>query len=119
MEPVYDFLPRPNPLLVSGGELFERGIYAHAPAIHRYDLEGDWKSLTGKCGLPTQRGGSVVFVIKTDGREVFRSPKVEPGTTHSFAIDLTNVKSLELTTENAGDGNQLDWGLWLEPTLTR
>ena len=78
-----------------------------------------WKRLTGKCGLPVQRGGSVVFVIRADGKEVFRSSKTKPGTIHPFDIDLENVKRLELVTEDGGDGKAADWGLWLGPILQR
>jgi hypothetical protein len=121
-KPAYDHLPREgSPLLVSGGELFPTGIYAHAEARHIYQFPEDstWKTLTGKCGLPTQRGGSVVFVIKTDGKEVFRSPTTEPGPTHPYDIDLSGVKQLELLTEDGGDGKGVDWGLWLAPMIGR
>lgn len=118
--PAYDHIPRETPLLVSGGELFETGIYAHADSRHVYSLEGgDWKSLEGKCGLPNQRGGSVVFVIRADGRERFRSKKIEPGRTVPFRIGLNGVSKLELVTEDAGDGKAVDWGFWFAPTLKR
>lgn len=120
-KPVYDFLPRPETLLVSSGRLHVTGIYAHAPARHVYDFpEGhDWKTLKGFCGLPDQRGGSVVFRILADGKQVFASPKVEPGKSHFYEIDLTGVGRLELTVGNAGDDNAVDWGYWLDPVLTR
>lgn len=118
--PAYDHVPSENPLLRSGSRIYETGIYAHAEARHRYDLAGSgWKKLTGQCGLPIQRGGSVVFVILVDGKEVYRSPKTQPGNTHSYEIDLEGATSLELVTEDAGDGKGSDWGLWLEPILTR
>ena len=72
-QPVYDYLPRGEALLTSGTRLFTTGIYAHAPARHAYELpEGHgWKKLSGFCGLPNQRGGSVAFRIIVDGKEVF------------------------------------------------
>jgi len=120
--PAYDHLPRSGePVIISGGELFETGIYAHADARHVYKFPdgSNWKHLTGKCGLPNQRGGSVVFVINADGKEIYRSPKTEPGVTHRFEIDLNGVKELKLITEDGGDGNAVDWGLWLAPTIFR
>ncbi len=121
-KPAYDHLPRDGaPLLVSGAELFATGIYAHAPARHAYDFPdgSNWKKLTGKCGLPIQNGGSVVFIIKADGKDVFRSPTTEHGTTHAYDIDLRGVNQLELITQDAGDGKAADWALWLAPMLGR
>jgi hypothetical protein len=117
--PTYDNLPRKDPFLESAGKLFESGIYAHAPSEHQYSLNGAWRQLSGECGLPSQAGGTVVFVIYADGKEIFRSPVVRPGKTESYAVNLTGVKELVLATEEAGDGKANDWGLWLTPVLTR
>jgi hypothetical protein len=119
LSPAYDHLPRREAVIESAGTLFETGIYAHAPAVHRYELAGRWKRLTGSCGLPTQRGGSVVFVIRADGREVFRSPALQPGRSATYDVPLDGVTTLELATEDAGDGNGSDWGMWLGPELSR
>ena len=119
LKPAYDHLPRREAVIESAGRLYESGIYAHAPALHRYDLANAWRRLRGACGLPTQSGGSVVFLIKADGREVFRSPKLVPGRTASYDIDLAGVKTLELVTEDGGDGTGADWGVWLTPELSR
>jgi len=119
LKPAYDHLPRPEAVIEAGGRMYERGIYAHAPARHRYDLGGTWRRLRGECGLPTQSGGSVVFVIKADGREAFRSAKLVPGRTVAYDVDVAGVKVLELVTEDGGDGNGADWGVWLAPELTR
>jgi hypothetical protein len=117
LQPAYDHLPRAESLIVAGGRVFDTGIYAHAPAIHRYRLGGAWARLTGECGLP-DGGGSVVFVIRADGREVFRSKVVGPGRPADFDIDLSGVDELELLTEDAGDGKAADWGVWLAPLLS-
>ena len=52
-----------------------------------YDLEGEWRHLRGECGLPSQTGGTVVFAVRADDKEVFRSPVVQPGKTESYEID--------------------------------
>jgi len=43
-QPAYDHVPRPEGLIISGNELFDRGIYAHAPARHvyRFSENSDW-----------------------------------------------------------------------------
>jgi len=118
-QPAYDHTPRRDALLLSGDRVFETGIYAHAEARHRYDIGGgNWKRLTGHGGL-APGGGSVVFVILTDGKEVFRSPLVKPGELVPFDVDLEGVIRLELLTTDGGDGKTGDWALWLEPELSR
>lgn len=116
LQPAYDHLPRPASLIVAGGRVFDTGMYAHAPALHRYRLAGRWARLTGECGLP-DGGGSVVFVIRADGREVFRSKTLRPGRLERYDVDLTGVDELDLVTEDAGDGRAADWGVWLAPLL--
>jgi hypothetical protein len=118
-QPAYDHLPRRDALLLAGGELFETGIYAHADARHVYDHGGGgWKTLKGTCGLPAG-GGSVVFVVIADGKEVFRSKRIEGGRIERFEIDVTGTARLELKTEDGGDGKASDWGLWLGVELGR
>lgn len=119
LAPAYDQLPRKEAVIESAGRFYDSGIYAHAPALHRYDLAGTWNRLRGACGLPTQSGGSVVFVIRGDGKELFRSPKVVPGKTVTFDIALAGIATLELVTEDGGDGQAADWGVWLAPELLR
>ncbi|MGJ8726373.1 MAG: NPCBM/NEW2 domain-containing protein [Roseibacillus sp.] len=118
-KPAYDHLPNADLLMISAGKLHSHGIYAHAPALHRYQLDKGWQKLTGTCGLAESRGGSCVFVIKADGREVYRSPVVKTGDSHPFSINLAGVTRLELITDDAGDGKGADWALWLAPLLHR
>lgn len=118
-QPAYDHLPHPDLLLTSAGTLHAHGIYAHAPARHRYRLDQGWQKLTGTCGLAENRHGSCVFIIKVDGREAYRSPVIHNGEKHRFSIDLQGVNKLELITHDAGDGTGSDWGLWLSPLLHR
>ncbi|MDF1753279.1 MAG: NPCBM/NEW2 domain-containing protein [Verrucomicrobiales bacterium] len=118
--PVYDRLPGRDALLISGMQIFDTGIYAHAPSRHLFNLDGSkWYSLSGKCGLAENRNGSVVFVVRADGREVYRSPVTGAGDLHAFSIKLRGAKSLELLTEDAGDGVSQDWGVWLGAELKR
>ncbi|HWQ91496.1 MAG TPA: NPCBM/NEW2 domain-containing protein [Clostridia bacterium] len=110
----------PSPLLDSGN-LFATGLYAHSPSRYVYDLGGKWKRLRGKAGLHTfhRPHGTVIFVIKTDGKEAFRSPVIQGPKMANYSLDLTGVKTLELIVEKASERNGGNWGLWLEPTLSR
>lgn len=119
--PAYDFLPQYNALLTNGSELFETGIYAHAPALHRYNLAGgNWKRLRGKCGLAARFAGTVSFIIQADGKELFRTPVInqEKGVV-PFDLDISGVRTLELITDNAGDGGDNDWAIWFDSELAR
>lgn len=70
-------------------------------------------------GLQDGHKGSAVFVVRGDGRELYRSPRVEAGQLLVLDVDVAGVASLELATENAGDGNNGDWAVWAEPELAR
>jgi len=103
----------------SGQRKHDRGLYAHAPAAYTYDLGGKWKSLTGSCGLQNGHRGSVQFVIRGDGKELHRSEVVRDGKERSFRIDVTGVRRLELICDPTPDGRNSDWGMWLDPELSR
>ena len=117
--PVFNFVPDNTLLLDAGGILFEHGIYAHAPAEHVYQLAGKWKRLQGNCGVASGHHGSVSFAIVGDGKNLWNSKVAKDGTVHRYDIDLTGVKVLQLLVKDGGDGPGNDWGLWLEPVLTR
>ena len=119
MRPTYNRLPNRERLLESGGQIFATGIYAHAPAEHHYQLGGKWKRLSGQCGIAANSRGSVIFVIRVDGEEKWRSRKVQAGRLLSYEIDLEGAEEVQLSVEDAGDGSGSDWGLWLEPVLSR
>lgn len=110
-----------SPLLDSG-KIYATGLWAHSPSRYVFDLGGKWKSLHGEAGLHTAmqpHAFGVVFVIKTDGREVLRSLAIRGPTKPSYAVDVIGVKTLELIVEKASDRNGGNWGLWLDSVLSR
>lgn len=118
--PTMNRTPDPSVLIQAGGKLFPRGIYAHAPARHQWDLGGKWTKLEGKAGLAGTHGrGTCSFAILADGKEVWKSGKLTGATLKSYSVDLTGVRTLELKVEDAGDGTGSDWGFWLDPWLSR
>lgn len=118
-QPTYNRLPEANPLLRSGSRIYSSGIYAHAPAQHTYQLGGSWKQLSGACGLAQNTRGSVVFIIKADGKQLWRSRLIKSGKLQTYNLDIAGKQNIELIVQDGGDGNGSDWGLWLEPTLSR
>lgn len=117
--PAVNRLPNETLALFVGGQLFSRGIYAHAPSKYTYDLGGKWKQLSGQVGLADGNEGSVVFVIAGDGKELWRSSKIQVANLPTFKIDVSDVKQLTLSVEDAGDGTRADWGVWVNPKLER
>lgn len=100
-----------------GGQFFEQGLFAHAPS--RYELEIDRKYARFRTGYGLQDGhkGSVVFVIRGDGRELFRSPLIQDNVPRNLDLDVEGIRVLELIVETGEDGPGSDWGVWLEPRL--
>jgi len=110
----------PEDLLIEiGDEFFESGLYAHAPSVCRVRLGAKWENLETGFGLQNGHGGSVVFVIKGDGEELFRSDQITARQLHRETLSVKGVDVLELIVEDAGDGNNSDWGIWVEPKLSR
>jgi hypothetical protein len=106
-------------LLEVAGKFYESGLYAHAPARHAIKLDKGWKTFSTKFGLQDGHSGSVVFVIKADGKELFRSQPVKDHELHEQQVSAQGVTQLELLVEDAGNGGNSDWGVWIEPRIER
>jgi hypothetical protein len=106
-------------LLHVGGQFFERGFYAHAPARHAVQVARGWKHLRAGYGLQDGHSGTVVFVVRGDGKVLFRSAVVRDHQLRNLQVNLAEVDLLELLVEDAGDGGRADWGVWLAPQLER
>lgn len=102
-----------------GNEFFPDGLWAHAKALYRFDLGGRWRRFRAWYGLHDISRGSVVFVIRGDKRELFRSEVVRDHRARPVEVDVRGVRQLELIVEDAGDGITSDWGIWGEPVLER
>ena len=108
--------------LLDAGTIHATGLFAHSPSRYVYQLGGKWTRLRGDAGLHTAfqlRAYGVVFVIKADGKEVFRSSAIRGASQAHYDLNVTGVNTLELVVEKAQDGNGGNWALWLDPTLFR
>ncbi|MBL8817040.1 MAG: NPCBM/NEW2 domain-containing protein [Planctomyces sp.] len=111
-----------SPLLEVDGNFYESGLWAHAPSVYSLRLKGAWKQFRSGYGLRLTGQGSVVFVVKGDGKELFRSERVDTSkmqTVRSVDVDVEGVDLLELIVEDGGDGAFRDWSVWLAPELRR
>lgn len=117
--PMFDSVPAPENLLSIDGDIFARGIYAHSPAEYHYELDGTWKRLTGRCGVQTGHPGRVDFEIYADQRLVWTAAGTSAGSGERYDIDIDKVRDLKLVVSDHGDGTAGDWGVWIEPQLSR
>jgi hypothetical protein len=110
-----------SPLLDSG-MVYASGLFAHAPSRYVYSLGGKWNRLRGQAGLHTAfqpYAFGVVYSIKADGKEAFRSCVIRGPYQAHYDVDVAGVNTLELLVEKAADQNGGNWSLWLDPTLFR
>jgi hypothetical protein len=125
LKPASNRIPPNNEVespILDSGRIHATGLYAHAPSRYVFNLGGKWKIFRGEAGLHTAfqgRAFGTVFVIKADGKELFRSSTIRDATTPSYEVDVAGVKRLELIVEKASDRNGGNWALWLDPTLYR
>lgn len=117
--PIFNRVPGDEVVLSIGGKLFGHGFYAHAPSKYVYNLMTKWNRITGNAGLADGHDGTCVFVLRGDGKELWRSKTMNQGSSLAFDVKVSNVEVLELIVEDAGDGNGADWGLWTDVKLHR
>ena len=112
-------VPGENPILQIGGQLFESGLYAHAPSNYTVELGSVWKTLSIGYGLQDGNDGAVRFIILGDGKELFRSDDVKDHSLRKTSIPIEKVRKLEMIVESAVEGNGGAWGIWVEPEIRR
>lgn len=80
---------------------------------------GDDKQFIGLAGKSDKiASGTVCFVIKGDGKELYRSPVVRGKSSPvDIKVDISGVGILELETLPTEDGPSGDNALWIEPTI--
>lgn len=104
-----------------GGRFFPRGIGTHAPSCIVFPVPEGCVSFTSTIGKDQEvPGGSVVFVVQTDGRECYRSPVMSNATAPTdIHIPVAGVNTLTLLVEDAGDGTAADHADWAEARFLR
>jgi hypothetical protein len=100
-------------------EPFRYGIGSHADAVLEYDIAGRFSTLHGVIGLDDESacGDGAFFVVKGDGRELFRSNKMYSTQKQIIEVDVSGVQNLQLVLEQGGnkDCDHGDWAnAWLE-----
>lgn len=102
-------------------KFYEKGLYAHSPSRYGFAVERKWKIFTATVGLRdgANPAGSAIFIVHGDGKELYRSEVLHVGTHAAVAVDISEVKDLQLMTEG-GDGNTNNsWAVWVNSLVRR
>jgi NPCBM/NEW2 domain len=103
------------------GKFYDKGLYAHSPSRYAFALDGRWKIFTAAIGLRdgALKQGSAVFVVRGDGKELYRSPILRIRQSQDVKLDITGVKELELIARGGEGHNHNSWAIWVEPKVMR
>jgi len=101
------------------GQFFESGLYAHAPSNYTVELGKVWETLSVGYGLQDGYDGPVRFIIRCDGKELFRSKDIKDHQLRKKIVSIKKVSKLELIVESVIQGNNGAWGIWVEPEISR
>jgi hypothetical protein len=111
--------------LIVGNQKYESGIGVHARSQIRFGLRSVYSKFRASVGVTSDvnrqtPGGTVIFVIRTEGREIWRSPTISKGQPAvPVEVSLAGVDKLSLEVEGGPDGNGDDHAAWLEPVFEK
>ena len=101
-------------MLTVGKQVYKNGLGTHAPSKFVYDLPENADTLFIGAGIDDEcyDHGSAIFIIRVDGKEVWRSPLVRGVDSAFFTqVPLQGATLLELETDPDGPNNcdHTDW----------
>ena len=103
--------------LAVGGVGYEFGIGTHANSTWKLRLDGLGVEFRAMVGLQDGSPGRVEFIVRGDGRDLFRSGPIQGGeAAKQVRVGLAGIKELELTVDCLGETTS-DHADWLEPVL--
>lgn len=113
-----------DPLAIQG-QLFDRGLWVHAPGAAEFYLGGQCSRLTATVGIDDSmaafgaRRGSVEFRVVGDGEVRYDSGLVRGDTAAvPVEVDVTGVRDLRLVVTDGGvDGQSFDHAVWGAPVV--
>ncbi len=111
--------------LRSGGRIWPRGIWVHAPSRLTWKLDGAWRELRSLAGLDDAVAGSerasVIFRVFVDGEQRYASSVVRggDGPVALPVISLVGAEELVLEVDQATDFHVRDRAIWIRPFLVR
>jgi alpha-galactosidase len=104
--------------LTIAGQTFTHGVGTHANSVMYIDLKGDVKRFTSYVGVDDEVGNnsaSIKFKVFGDGKELFNSGIMKANQHAKYVdIDLTDIQTLILTVNSAGDNIHYDHANWAD-----
>jgi hypothetical protein len=102
-------------------KFYEKGLYAHSPSRYGFAVEQKWKTFTATVGLRdgANPAGSAVFIVRGDGKELYRSEVLHVGAHEAVAVDISEVKDLQLLTEGGNGNSNNSWAVWVDTLVRR
>ena len=102
---------------------YAHGVGTHAESKYRLKVRGEALEFRAKVGVDTSIReatlGSVVFVVKADGRTVVRTPFLRFGSPAvEIVAPLAGAKVIELIVRDGGDGIANDLADWCDAVFT-
>lgn len=103
-----------GPRLTLGGNTYDKGLGVHATSQVSVNLGGQCDRFTAVVGVDAAVGsaGSVAFVVRGDGEQLFASGRMTGGGTAQVDVDVTGVQRLDLVVDNGGDNQASDHADW-------
>lgn len=85
-----------------------------------YHKDGDKKQFAGMAGKNGKISkGSVCFIVRGDGKELFRSEVMKGGSApRNIDVDVKGIRLLELIADPTSDGSSGDNALWISSRIT-
>jgi len=105
--------------LSANKRIYQVGIGTHASSFFEYELPENADSLFVGVAVDDEvgEGGSVKFIIRADGREIWHSDVLSGGKAPQFvALPIRGHRRLELATDANGSNNS-DHADWLNPYI--
>lgn len=103
-------------------QTYNRGLYCHAPARILVQLPGSGKTFTAQVGIDTNGqygGGSVIFIVEAQGKELSRSQVKHRGEpAEALQADLQGATEFIVTVHDSGDTNNSDQASWADAKVT-